>query len=454
MDTGIESISCFWLRKPKGRVQLFSFSFDLRYSNDMCNTYSLRVSAWEGEHELGIYFPQEWEVFFSPMAGHNAPPVRDDQMREAFSKPIKSPPIHEAAKGKDQVVILFDDLTRPTPSQRIVPFILEELKRAGIEDDQIRFIAAIGGHRPLDPGELIAKLGRLVTERFRVFNHNPFDNLVHVGTTSRGTRVLLNREVKDCNYKIGVGCVIPHLTAGFGGGGKILSVGACGLETLRHSHFMITRCGALNGTRDPRVGVGKVKENPFRLDLEEAAQIGGLNVQIDAVVNGVRQVAGLFVGDPVAEHRTAVDFAKTVYTTHAPTGMDVVVANSYPIEGQLDKVLWTGDLYLREGGTFVVIRMAKSGSSHHYLIGRFGTHYGGPVWEPTRCKVKKAGRVLHLSPHLFKVDKEWWGKGENVVWCKSWEQILNELKKSHGKGAKVAVFPTASIQCPPVPKDY
>ena len=190
----------------------------------MGSAYSLRVRAWEGERKLDIHFPEKWEVFFSPMEGHNAPPLRDDQIWEAFSRPIKSPPIHEAVKPKDQVVILFDDFTRPTPSHRIVPFILKELKRAGVEDDQIRFVAATGGHRPLDPGELIAKLGRLVVERFRVFNHNPFDNLVHVGTTSRGTRVLLNREVASCNYKIGIGCVIPHLTAGFGGGGKILSV--------------------------------------------------------------------------------------------------------------------------------------------------------------------------------------------------------------------------------------
>ena len=417
----------------------------------MSNTYSLRVDAWEEEKRIDIDFPQDWSVTFSPMEGHDAVPLTDEQMWKAFSNPIGCLPIHVAARGKQQIVILFDDFTRPTPSHQIVPFILEELRKAEIKDDQIRFVAAIGAHRPLDSRELVAKLGCSTVQRFRVFSHNAFDHLVHVGTTTRGTRVLLNREVANCDYKIGVGCVIPHLSAGFSGGGKLLSVGACGIETLLHSHLMVTRRGVLNGTKDPRASTGKVEENPFRADLDEAAQIAGLDIKVDAVINGTRKIVGLFVGDPGAEYRTAVDFARTVYTTHSTPGMDVIVANTYPVEGQPEKASWAGEKYLRRGGTFVAIEMAACGHLPHYLIGRFGMNYGGPVWEPTRgCRIKEASRVLVLSPYLSRVDKEWWGKDENVVWCESWGQILIELKKTHGKGTKVGIFPTATIQCPPV----
>jgi hypothetical protein len=147
----------------------------------------------------------------------------------------------EAGKQEDELLKVFKGplpgsvefypRTKP-PSAKIdtrYANCLEELRKAEIRDDQIRFVAAIGAHRPLDSRELVAKLGRSTVQRYRVFCHNAFDHLVHVGTTTRGTRVLLNREVANCDYKIGVGCVIPHLSAGFSGGGEA-SLRGC----LRH----------------------------------------------------------------------------------------------------------------------------------------------------------------------------------------------------------------------------
>jgi nickel-dependent lactate racemase len=120
---------------------------------------SLRVGTWFGEREIELAFPTHWEVVECRMGGHDKPALTDAEMRAALQNPIGSPRLRELAQDKKEVVILFDDLPKPTPTSRIVPFVLEELHAGGIRDDQIRFLCAPGTHRQLMYGEFVAKLG-------------------------------------------------------------------------------------------------------------------------------------------------------------------------------------------------------------------------------------------------------------------------------------------------------
>jgi len=104
------------------------------------------ILAWYGDTELELDFSESWDVTVCRMKGHDAPRLSDSKVREAFAHPIGTKTIKELARGKKEVVILFDDMTRPTPSVVLIPYILEELAAAGIPDDNIRFIAAIGAH--------------------------------------------------------------------------------------------------------------------------------------------------------------------------------------------------------------------------------------------------------------------------------------------------------------------
>ncbi len=149
----------------------------------------IRTNAYFGDDEITLTFPDSWRVTEVRMAGHDRPPLTDQEMRLALQSPIGTPRLSDLARGKKQVCILFDDLPKPTPTYRIVPFVLEELHLGGITDDQIRFVCAPGTHRPLNTTELAAKLGREIVERYPVYNHSIWENLVNVGTTGRGTPV-------------------------------------------------------------------------------------------------------------------------------------------------------------------------------------------------------------------------------------------------------------------------
>lgn len=174
--------------------------------------------AWSGDIDAELAFPSNWEVIPCHMKGHDHPALTDEGFRKAFGNPIGCKPIRELARGKRNVVIIFDDLTRPTKADRIVPYVLEELAKGGVDDENIQFICALGTHGALPASDFRKKLGEDVVGRFNVYNHNPYENCTYVGKTKRGTPVSLNTEFLDADLKIGIGCIVPHPMSGFGGG--------------------------------------------------------------------------------------------------------------------------------------------------------------------------------------------------------------------------------------------
>ncbi len=404
------------------------------------NRVSMRVNAFFGDERIELAFPGNWEVQACLMAGHDLPALNEQKMSEALQKPIGSPRLSELAKDKKKVCILFDDIPKPTPTDAIVPYVLEELHNGGIKDEQIRFICAPGTHRYLTYREFVAKLGRDTVERYPVYNHSIWENLVDVGTTSRGTPVQVNREFASCDLRVAIGSIFPHGAAGFGGGGKIILPGVSGIDTIEHHHT--NRKGNRN--------LDELDENEFRLDIEEAARLAGLHFKVDAVLNNRREVIGLFAGDFVEEHRAGAVLARKVYATKLAENADVVVANSYPDEPQMGRCQWCVDPSLKEGGDVVFVVHSQDGQNLHQLSSRFGTGYGGRKYNPDRLnrRLDKVNRLIVMAPSLSKYDRADLVQPEKVTWCRNWGEVLAELCDRHGSGTNAAVYPYAPLQIP------
>ena len=397
----------------------------------------LRVNAFFGDDEIELAFPDNWDVQESRMAGHDRALLTDDEMRQAMRNTYGTPTLSEMARSATQVCILFDDIPKPTPAYRIVPFVLEELHAGGITDDQIRFVCAPGTHRPLVYSELVAKLGQDIVERYPVYNHSIWENVVHKGETALGTPVYVNREFASCDLRIAMGSIFPHGSAGFGGGGKIIMPGVSGIETISYHH----------ANRRENTGLGRIEGNVFRADLEDAARIAGLQFKVDCVMNNKREVIGLFAGDFVEEHRAGVELAREMYTTDMVENADVLISNAYPDESQLGRAFWCISRCLREGGDVVVVTHSRDGQNLHQLSGRFGTEYGGRGYNPDRGNpaLEKIGKAIIMSPIMAKYDLP---ASDKVQWCKTWAETLADLAGRHGPGTKVAVMPYSPLQIP------
>ena len=69
-----------------------------------------------------------------------------DEVYRSMREPIGLPPLREVVKKGETVAIITSDITRPIPSYKVLPAVLDELSAAGIEDKDITIVFALGSH--------------------------------------------------------------------------------------------------------------------------------------------------------------------------------------------------------------------------------------------------------------------------------------------------------------------
>ncbi len=350
------------------------------------------------------------------------------------------PPLHEYARGKKEAVILFDDMARVTRTAEIVPHILEELAAAGIAESRIRFICAGGCHGALNRADFVKKLGEDVLKRFPVYNHNPFDNCVYAGTTAAGTKISINAEVMKCDLKIGVGSVVPHIMAGFGGGSKIVLPGVAAYETVLALH------SPRQAGKNTVSGMGALDDNPRRRDIDEAAAIVGLDMKIDAIVNRWGETAGIFAGAPETAYAAALAAAGEHYLTPQAQDRDIVIANTFAKASEaISGLMIAFPSVKKQGGDVVLIANAPEGQATHYLMGPFGNSTAGKLQLQMEVP-ENVNRLIIYNEYPEIASGRYIKDTDKVLMMQDWAAVMALLEKSHGRGAKVAVYPNADIQ--------
>ncbi|MBU4316503.1 MAG: DUF2088 domain-containing protein [Proteobacteria bacterium] len=395
---------------------------------------------WYENSTLEIQLPDDWAVEICPMKGVNAQALTPDEIKNAVLHPLDSPPVSELAQGKKSAVIIFDDMTRPTKTGEIAVFVLEELLKAGIREDEITFVCALGTHGALTANEFRKKLGQAILDRFRVFNHNIYENCVEVGKTSRGTILKINREVAEAEFKIAIGCVTAHPQAGFSGGGKIILPGISHIDSITHYHLNVEAMDKKS------TGMGKYPHNILQEEIEEAAGLAGLDFCINVIVNGRGRTSAVFAGNYKTVFHAAVKQAKDHYATFPkPENKDIVISNAFVKANEMAIAMGMGIRPLKNlTGTVVIIATSPEGQVIHHLLGRWGRNYGGRQYPV--ASIPPSIKLIIMAPYSDKNFGDWFSNPEVITWTRSWDQTLAVLKKYHGSHADVAVIPDATMQ--------
>ncbi len=414
----------------------------------MNNTIEMRWKAWYGDEKLNLSFPENWNMEVRDM--EDAPDIGDEKIKKAFSHPVGTETIAELARDRETAAIVVDDISRPTQASRILPLIMEELRKGGIDEAHTCIIMALGAHRSMMRQDCIKKLGERIVQDIAVYNHCPYENLVDLGRSSRGTPIKINRFFLESDLKIGVGCVAPHGGAGFGGGGKIILPGIAGIETLEANH----RCFSIGVDGRSSGGMCVLEGNENRADIEEIAKKAGLDVVVNVVTNSTRDVAGIYVGDLVEAHRNCVELASKVYCTEVSSGVDIGIFNAYPKDTDLVQAPNIFSVYgslkkevVREGGTIVVITASTEGKGFHSLHSK-GMRLYVPLEENVTYKeIIKNRRIVIFSPNISSFDIQEIYPQDTLL-MKNWTEVIRKLKRDYPDRPRVAVFPCASIQLP------
>ncbi|MFQ5710799.1 MAG: nickel-dependent lactate racemase [Candidatus Geothermarchaeales archaeon] len=320
------------------------------------------------DDEIILEVPDE-KVYFVVDRGV-APAIEDvgSQVKRSLRKPMGSPPLQKMVDSGSRVLIVGDDNTRPTPLDIILPALLDELNASGVPDENVEALIALGTHRSMTKREIQEKFGEEVVERIPVMNHDykDYDNLINVGKTRSGIPIVVNKKVFQADLVIGVGNIVPHSIAEWGGGGKIIQPGVCGEETTTQTHVM--------GRTMRRSGefVGKIRKR-IRREMDEIAVKANLGMIINTVLNEKDEVAHIFTGDPIRAFRRGVKTARELYCPKVPGLADIVVVSSYPSDidyWQAGKPLEYAVEVVKPGGTIILITPCPEGISPAHPIFR------------------------------------------------------------------------------------
>lgn len=251
-------------------------------------------------------------------------PDQTQVIREALENPIGTGKLDDLLKPNHNVVIMVDDITRPTPAAKILPFILERIERAGIPDEAVLIFIGMGTHRPMTEEELRIKLGDGVRERYQVINRDYREgDFVDLGQTESGTPIEINREILEADLRIAVGNVIPHISAGWGGGSKMILPGVCSQKTTDMMHLMACIV-------QPVLEVIGTRDNKPRAEMDAIAEKVGLDFIVNTVMDEDKNMLGVFAGHFIEAHRRATEMAEKVMVVPIPAQADILIVSANP----------------------------------------------------------------------------------------------------------------------------
>jgi len=409
-------------------------------------TLKLMEYEWSDHpREVDYFVPDSWDVTICEIAGAHRPLLTLQEIRAKIDSPIASPTIQDLARGKKKVCILFDDMSRGTPTWKIAPLVLEELKAAGIPDSSIEFICATGAHEAWDRAALVKKVGPEIMAKYSVFNHMSFLSSQPLGKTSWGTRVEISSEVMSCDLKIAICDISPHAAYGFSGGGKMIMPGVSSYESIAEHHGVTHRRSGPPGAPAPNF---RSADNELLRDAIEFARMAKLDFSIHCILNPRAEVVDIFAGDVEASQRAGIDEAKKHFVVPESSDNDIAIANAFCKANEANFAMSVAFRSVkRSGGTAVVIANSHLGQIGHYLFGAWGKSYGGRIWH----RMSPPEWVKHF---LFYTEfpegrnRERFAEKdlERVFFPSQWAEVVGRLMEWHGTKAKVAIFPDGTSQ--------
>ena len=420
----------------------------------------MKVNLAYGQGHLTVELPDDRTTVIQPSHTAGLPDERGAVLA-ALDHPIGARPLREWIKPGDRVCILFTDITRATPNERLIPWLLDYLK--DVPRDNITLLNQLGTHRPNTRAELEKMLTPAVVRKYRVLNHEPEnpDALVQLGATNDGTPALINRHAVEADVRIVTGFIEPHFFAGFSGGVKGIMPGVAGLKTIMSNH------GARN-IGDPAATFGITAGNQLWEDLRTIAMRVGPSFLLNVTLNEAIQITGVFAGDLIAAHQAGCEFVRQSAMQKCDARSDIVVTTNsgYPLDQNLYqavKGMSAGARVLKPGGTLIlacecregvpancsfdqILRSAASPEELLTLLASPGFRRAEQWQAQIQALIQRQARVLLCSSLPDEVTRS-----AHLTPCHDISATLRELVATHPNGTRIAVLPQGPLTIPYLP---
>ncbi|MGB8226758.1 MAG: nickel-dependent lactate racemase [Sedimentisphaerales bacterium] len=391
----------------------------------------------------GIYKPAEY--------------LQEDNESRIFEKalanPIGSGPLDRIVKTGMKIVIVVDDITRSTKTELMLPLVLKQLKVAKIKNEDISIFIALGTHRQMTEQEIRLKYTHQAAENHQIINPDwkKKQDYQVVEKSPDGFEIKVHKAILEADFVIGLGQAVPHMYAGFGGGGKIINPGCCEEQTIGQMHWL-----SHTVPTEKRFGV---RENKVRALVDDVAIKSGLKFIVNEIPKQDGTIAKAFAGDPIEAHRGACRFAAQIYCVKVKQA-DIVIADSYPADidlWQSIKAMYSAHFAVKKGGTLIFATPSpeKISSQHPEIMdigykcgfeqieklvgtGKLSKVVAANVWAGN--EITQHCQVIIISSGISKKEAQTIG----FDWAGSPQQVLAEATNKHGDNAKINILCGAS----------
>ncbi|MGC9467588.1 MAG: nickel-dependent lactate racemase [Anaerolineae bacterium] len=413
----------------------------------------MRVKLAYGREGLWITLPESRSITI--IESQYVAGLEDEQaaLRAALASPVGTRSLTDLVDRGDSVAVVFSDITRPMPNDRVLPPLLEVLEAAGVSKDRTLLINALGTHRPQSREELVRMLGAEVVASNPIIQHDAWDdeNLVDVACNTAGRRVRVNRAYVEADVRILTGFVEPHFFAGVSGGPKAVLPGIADIESIldNHSAHLLSHPGATWAVTDG---------NPLWEEIRDVALATQPTFILNVTLNRDREVTGVFAGDMLTAHRAAVDFVREHAMQPVSAPFDIVITSNsgYPLDlnlYQAVKGMSAAAQIVKPGGDIIIAAECWDGIPDHGEYGRLLREADTPrdllarimapgfrchdQWEAqVQAQIQQRARVHVYADGL--TDEEL--RDAMVIPCRSIEQRVAELLQDKTE-ARIAVLP-------------
>ncbi len=281
---------------------------------------------------------------------------QEEVVRSALDHPVASARLQDLVQPGESVCVVTSDLTRPMPSDVVLPALLEDLFAGGISPDDITVVFATGIHRSQSRAEQVKLVGEDIAHQVRCVDSDPGD-VVFVGRTEKGTPVQLTRVVAESDRIICLGNVEFHYFAGYSGGVKAILPGVCNWETVASNHKMMM---------EPEARAGVIAGNPVREDIDSVLDLVHVDFILNVVLDDQKRIVKAYAGDPIAAHRRAAAYvdAGNRISVRGPGHLVIASTGGYPKDlnlYQAQKALDHAQAFACPGAPIILVAQCSEG---------------------------------------------------------------------------------------------
>jgi len=236
-------------------------------------------------------------------------------IREAIDNPVKTQKLSSLACHKKNACILVSDITRPCPSYKFLPYIIDELKKAAVSDIKVLF--GLGIHRKHTLDEKIKLVGGYVAENAKLIDFDIGDTVL-MGKTSFGTPVEISRQAASSDFLVATGNIEYHYFAGYSGGAKAVMPGICSRNSVSANHKMMLRDSAV---------AASFGSNPVRKDIEEAGKIAGIDFIFNVILDDNKNIIAAISGKNNEAFIEGINIYDSIYEISSSSKADLMITS-------------------------------------------------------------------------------------------------------------------------------